>query len=76
MFRWVVDFLNSEFITSQWFNSLEEAFLHSILNKKFILIHNDRPLDEFYVFYMEDSNGETVSYSGKLFELCQLNNEY
>ena len=76
MYRWVADFLNGEYITSQWFNSIAETFLHTILNKKFILLHCGRPKGEFYVFYMEDSKGETVTYSGKLFELCQLNSEY
>ena len=44
VYRWVADFLNGGYITSQWFNSIEETFLHAILNKKFILLHSGRPL--------------------------------
>ena len=76
-YRWIADFLNGEFIISQWFDTPAETCLHGLLNRKFILINTGRHLDEFYMYYIENNWGHAIPYGGKfVFELCQLSDEY
>ena len=76
MYRWVADFLNGEYITSQWFDNIDETIQHSYINRKYILINMNRSLDEFYMFYVENGQGLVVTHMNCMFLLMQLNEEY
>ena len=76
MYIWVADFLNGEYITSPWFDSLEQTVEHAYMNRKYILINMNRSLDEFYMFYVENGQGLVVTHGNCMFSLIQLNEEY